>query len=222
MRTALGATRARVIRQIVSESLILGLAGGVLGLAIAAAGLRGVHAVATEPFFRQIAIDFRVVGVRLRARLAGAAGVRDPADDAGAAARRPQRAERRDGAQRRRRGSGARPVGAGRGPGGPGGDAAGRRRLVVRSMERWPASISATTRRRCCPPRSRCRRGRSATTPPRLRLRQRLVERARAIPGVEGAATVTGCRRCTSRRGLQSRSPAARRRRATGRRPASS
>ena len=62
VRTALGATRARVVGQIVAESLLIGLAGGALGLAIAAGGLRGVHAVATEPFFRQLALDLRVVG----------------------------------------------------------------------------------------------------------------------------------------------------------------
>lgn len=61
VRTALGATRGRVARQIVCESVVLGLAGGLLGLAVAAAGLRGVHAVATEPFFDQIGFDWRVV-----------------------------------------------------------------------------------------------------------------------------------------------------------------
>jgi putative ABC transport system permease protein len=61
VRTALGATRGRVVRQILAESLVLGVAGGLLGLAIAAAGLRAVHAVATEPFFDQLAIDWRVI-----------------------------------------------------------------------------------------------------------------------------------------------------------------
>ena len=61
VRTALGATRGRVVRQIVAESLLIGLAGGLLGLVIAGAGLRGVHTVATEPFFRQLGFDIRVV-----------------------------------------------------------------------------------------------------------------------------------------------------------------
>ncbi len=62
VRTALGATRGRVLRQIVAEGLLLGVAGGVLGLAIAAGGLQAVRAVAYEPFFRQLAFDVRVIG----------------------------------------------------------------------------------------------------------------------------------------------------------------
>lgn len=61
VRTALGATRGRVVRQVVAESLTLGCAGGLLGLAVAWGGLQGIHAVAAEPFFRQLAIDVRVV-----------------------------------------------------------------------------------------------------------------------------------------------------------------
>ncbi len=70
VRTALGATRGRVVGQIVAESLLLGLAGGLLGLAIGEAGLRAIHAVATEPFFDQIAIDWRVVVFALGLALA--------------------------------------------------------------------------------------------------------------------------------------------------------
>jgi putative ABC transport system permease protein len=61
VRTALGATRGRVVRQVVAESLLIGLTGGLVGLVIAGAGLRTVHAVATEPFFQQIGFDIRVV-----------------------------------------------------------------------------------------------------------------------------------------------------------------
>lgn len=61
VRTALGATRGQIVRQIVSESLLLGMAGGLLGLAIAGGGLQVVHAVTTEPIFRQLAFDARVI-----------------------------------------------------------------------------------------------------------------------------------------------------------------
>jgi putative ABC transport system permease protein len=61
VRTALGATRGQVVRQIVSESVLLGLAGGALGLAVAWVGLQGVHAIATEPIFQQLQIDVRVL-----------------------------------------------------------------------------------------------------------------------------------------------------------------
>jgi putative ABC transport system permease protein len=62
VRTAFGATRGRIMRQIIGEGLVLGLVGGALGLALAAAGLQAVRAVAYEPFFRQLAFDVRVIG----------------------------------------------------------------------------------------------------------------------------------------------------------------
>ena len=62
VRLALGATRGRIMRQLVAEGLVVGVAGGALGLAIAVVGLRVVRAVAHEPFFRQLAFDVRVIG----------------------------------------------------------------------------------------------------------------------------------------------------------------
>ncbi len=62
MRTALGGSRGRIVTQIVSESLVLGLAGGALGLAVAWGGLVAVRTMAYEAFFRQLAFDVRVVG----------------------------------------------------------------------------------------------------------------------------------------------------------------
>ena len=61
VRTALGATHGRIVRQIVAESLMLGLVGGVLGIVLARGGLVAVRAATYEPFFRQLAIDWRVL-----------------------------------------------------------------------------------------------------------------------------------------------------------------
>jgi predicted permease len=61
VRTALGGTRGQVVRQVLAESVVLGVVGGALGLAVAWAGLQGIHAVTTEPFFRQLDFDFRVL-----------------------------------------------------------------------------------------------------------------------------------------------------------------
>lgn len=57
VRKALGATRLQLIRPLVSESLVLGVLGGALGLALAHAGLTVINAIAFEPFFKTLAID---------------------------------------------------------------------------------------------------------------------------------------------------------------------
>jgi predicted permease len=57
VRVALGASRWQVVRPVLAESLVLSLAGGLIGLALAFGGLRVVTAAATEPFLRSIRID---------------------------------------------------------------------------------------------------------------------------------------------------------------------
>ncbi len=57
VRKALGASRLQLVRPLVAESVVLGLLGGALGLALAQGGLKVINAMAFEPFFKTLAID---------------------------------------------------------------------------------------------------------------------------------------------------------------------
>jgi putative ABC transport system permease protein len=65
IRTALGARRSRVLRQLLSESLLLGAAGGVAGLGLAFLFHRGLLALVSDripvPRLDQVALDAPVV-----------------------------------------------------------------------------------------------------------------------------------------------------------------
>jgi putative ABC transport system permease protein len=71
VRTAMGAGRARLIRQLLTETTLLGLAGGLLGLSIASLTLKSIILFApTIPRIEDVAIDLRVLGFCLLTSLA--------------------------------------------------------------------------------------------------------------------------------------------------------
>jgi putative ABC transport system permease protein len=67
IRTALGAGRAQLVRQTLTESLVLALAGGILGIVLAACGVRLLVGAAPLdlPRLGEVSLDRRVLGFAL-------------------------------------------------------------------------------------------------------------------------------------------------------------
>lgn len=76
LRSALGASRGRMIRQLLTESLLLSIAGGALGLLIAALGTHWAiaHLPGSLPRVREISIDGRVLLFTVAASLLSGIG----------------------------------------------------------------------------------------------------------------------------------------------------
>ena len=71
VRAALGASRARLARQVLTESLLLGLMGGAAGCGLAFAALRAFRTIGSGalPRLEEAAIDLRVLAVAVAAAL---------------------------------------------------------------------------------------------------------------------------------------------------------
>jgi putative ABC transport system permease protein len=67
IRSALGASRLRVIRQLLTESILLAVSGGIVGLLLAFWGIQSLVALAPEdlPRVKEVTIDVRVLGFTL-------------------------------------------------------------------------------------------------------------------------------------------------------------
>src|SRR5579863_7664490 len=67
VRTALGAGRARIIRQLLSETTVLGLLGGAVGIALAYWGVKALSSLlpSSLPQMNPIRVDYSVLGFAL-------------------------------------------------------------------------------------------------------------------------------------------------------------
>src|SRR6202165_1911003 len=75
IRTALGATSARVVRQVLTESVLLALLGGALGLTFAGAGIRLIMAFLADKLPRSTAAGLDAKVLAFTAAVSIAAGI---------------------------------------------------------------------------------------------------------------------------------------------------
>ena len=104
IRAAIGGSRGRIIRQLLTESVVLSLAGGVLGLFVGWAGIRALLSINTAGLPRVgedgdlVGLDWRVVAFTIGVSLAdgpdlrldsGAPELEDGSDDDAEGEQRP-------------------------------------------------------------------------------------------------------------------------------------
>jgi predicted permease len=75
VRTALGATRRRVVRQLLTESVVLGLCGGLLGLVLAYAGVQAVHILGRQSVPRLDSVHVEVVALLYTFLISAVSGI---------------------------------------------------------------------------------------------------------------------------------------------------
>src|SRR4029453_13636187 len=75
IRAAIGGSRGRIIRQLLTESVVLSLAGGIFGLFVGWAGIRGLLSINTAGLPRvgaegaNVGLDWRVVAFTIAVSL---------------------------------------------------------------------------------------------------------------------------------------------------------
>lgn len=77
VRSALGASRGRLVRQFLAESLLLGMTGAALGIVVAYVGVRGLLVLAPQnlPRLNEVSVNFPVLFFALVVSLIVAAGL---------------------------------------------------------------------------------------------------------------------------------------------------